>query len=175
MLSLMHYKPLNRVFVSRGWNLKRKIDNTLYKQVMSFIAFLTDFVSIRAHIQFFLIAPWMGLQLGISQVELLHYNFTVIAENGLLEIEIEMYTLGGFRFILPDLIYMTRRFTFYLGTNKRRDIGFVIVQWTQTHHPDKKHQHARSISYFKILVYVSKSSPINITEKSDKNYMCIVY
>ncbi|KAL5683141.1 hypothetical protein ACJX0J_009526 [Zea mays] len=112
---------------------------------MSFIAFLTDFVSIRAHIRFFLIAPWMGLQLGISQVELLQKKYIIFRVpdlmdlnifkecNGLLEIEIEMYTVGGFRFILPDLpIFsdigvksMNSILKIYMS--KRRDIGKIIT------------------------------------------------
>ncbi|KAL5683133.1 hypothetical protein ACJX0J_009518 [Zea mays] len=129
---------------------------------MSFIAFLTDFVSIRAHIQFFVfvtpqtndesgsligdIAPWMGLQLGMEKpsgtltpdnnLKKIYYICSgrdLNIFNGLLEIEIEMYTLGGFRFILPDLpIFsdigvksMNSILKIYMS--KRRDIGKIIT------------------------------------------------
>ncbi|KAL5683145.1 hypothetical protein ACJX0J_009530, partial [Zea mays] len=61
--------------------------------------------------------------------------------NGLLEIEIEMYTVGGFRFILPDLpifsdtgVVIAMRIAYLMVNccmpriyiNKRRDIGKIV-------------------------------------------------
>ncbi|KAL5683136.1 hypothetical protein ACJX0J_009521, partial [Zea mays] len=103
-------------------------------------------------------APWMGLQLGVEKPsgtltpdKNLFNNIKKFTEknilylfrvpdlmdlnifNGLLEIEIEMYTLGGFRFILPDLpIFsdigvksMNSILKIYMS--KRRDIGKIIT------------------------------------------------